>query len=273
MSRYIGVAFSQSDPRSYPSLAPTFLSFKNALTGSDITKPPISQLGTEGIYGFTYTASVPTYFLLDGITTTTSSDRYVFGIIDSFHQVDEQLTAASATLQALGNSCIALGNTNVALGTTAVALGTTSVALGTTGVALSTTAVALGNTGVAFGQTSVALGTSNFAFNTSIFAQSVTISAQAVSISAQCVTIISLAQFGATNSAEILLRIGTTASSFGTTLVDPGDLFGFLKRAQEFREGDQTFNKTTGAWNISTRGGTLLVTKTLVNSSTEVTKT
>ena len=97
--------------------------------------------------------------------------------------------------------------------------------------------------------------------------------AEAITLTAYSVTITSIASFGATNSAELLLRMGSTASAFGTTSIDPVDLFGYLKRSQEFQEGDQTFNKVSGAWNISTRGGTLLVTKTLSNSSTEVSKT
>ena len=73
---------------------------------------------------------------------------------------------------------------------------------------------------------------------------------------------------------DISTRIGTTASSFGSTLVDPGDMFGYLKRNLEFEEGNATFNKSTGEWDILSRGSsTLLRVKGVVNSSGSVAKT
>lgn len=67
--------------------------------------------------------------------------------------------------------------------------------------------------------------------------------------------------------------LGTTASSFGSTSVDPGSVMGYLKRLQENLEGDSNFNKTTGVWQIMTRGGTLLQEKTVTNAANAVTKT
>lgn len=306
MATLIAVAFSSTDPRTYPSLAPTFLTFKNAVDGSDISKPAISQLSTTGVYTFLYSATVPTYFLLDGITTA-STDRYVFGVVDPVQQVDNQLSilstsllASASTLAALGTTSVALGTTNVALGTTSVALGTTNVAIGTTTLAgltlnfaLGTTAVALGTTSVALGTTAVAIGTTalagitlNFALGTTAvaigtttlagltlnFALGTTNVAIGTSITAQAVTILSYLPTLSAVNATIIGLIGTAASAIGSTSVDPTDLFGYLKRAQEFREGNQTFSKTSGVWSISSRGNTLLATKTLSNSSTTVTK-
>lgn len=70
----------------------------------------------------------------------------------------------------------------------------------------------------------------------------------------------------------VLTLIGTTASSIGSTGVDPGDMMGYLKRLQELQEGDADFNKTTGVWQIESRGGTLLREKTLANTASAVTK-
>lgn len=246
----IGIAFN-ADPRTYPSLAPTFLTFKNAVTGADISKPAISQLSTTGVYTFLYNATVPTYFLLDGITTTTATDRYVFGIIDPVQQVDNQLSILSVSLLAAHSTLAALGTTSVALGTTSVALGNTNAALGTTSVALGTTALA----GI----------TLNFQLGTSLAAAS-------TSLTAQAVTILSYVSIAGAGNATIIGLIGTASSAIGSTSIDPTDLFGYLKRAQEFREGNQTFSKTAGTWSISSRGNTLLATKTLTNSSTTVTK-
>lgn len=67
--------------------------------------------------------------------------------------------------------------------------------------------------------------------------------------------------------------LGFTNSSIGSTATDPVDLYGLLKREQEILEGDATFNKTTGVWDIMTRGGTTIQTKVLTNSTGTVTKT
>lgn len=66
-------------------------------------------------------------------------------------------------------------------------------------------------------------------------------------------------------------QVGSTNSSFGTTVL-PTDVFGYLKRTPQFLEGAQTFNKTSGAWDVYSKGASvLLVEKTLTNSTTGVT--
>lgn len=68
------------------------------------------------------------------------------------------------------------------------------------------------------------------------------------------------------------LLVGYTGSSIGSTSVDPSDVFGHVKRRQEFDEGIQTFLKSSGQWSIYSRGAsTLLTVKTLTNSTTGVT--
>ncbi len=68
------------------------------------------------------------------------------------------------------------------------------------------------------------------------------------------------------------LVLGYTSSSIGSTSVDPGDIFGAIKRRQEFQEGPQNFIKSSGVWNVFSRGSsTLLVQKTLTNNTTGVT--
>lgn len=67
--------------------------------------------------------------------------------------------------------------------------------------------------------------------------------------------------------------IGSTASSFGTSSVDPGDLFGYVKRLQEFNEGDSTFTKGTGTWDVYSRGASvLLADKQLTDTTGTVSK-
>jgi len=67
--------------------------------------------------------------------------------------------------------------------------------------------------------------------------------------------------------------LGTTASSFGSTSADPSSVFGMVKRIQEILEGNATFDKTTGTWNIYSRGSsTLLRVKALSDGQTSTTK-
>lgn len=71
--------------------------------------------------------------------------------------------------------------------------------------------------------------------------------------------------------------IGSTASSIGSTSVDPTTVFGFLKRMTEFLEGDNVFYAAGGTWLIYNRASlgstTLLRVKTILNSGAGVTKT
>lgn len=68
-------------------------------------------------------------------------------------------------------------------------------------------------------------------------------------------------------------KIGLTSDSFGSTSADPTTLYGYLKRNQEFHEGAALFTKSSGVWDIYSRGSsTLLVEKTLTNTTTSATK-
>lgn len=236
-----GLMFGTDDPRTAPqmSLAPTLIIFA-AIDGTVVSTPGVTKpISTVGLYTFNYTPSLPVFFLADGgALITDNNKRYVSGILDPLHEVNTQVGELSSTLTARHQTLFSIGTTNVALGTTNVALGTTNVALGTT---------------------IQAQATSLSAQSTSIFALNTTIA-----------SIVSSLTSAATNISGILAVLGTTASSIGTTTSNPGDIFGQLKRLQEFNEGAQTFNKTTGIWSISSRGGSLIATKTLTNTSTQV---
>lgn len=115
------------------------------------------------------------------------------------------------------------------------------------------TMVAQGNTLAAIGTSNIALGTSNIALGTSNLAQGV-----------------SLLALGFTNAAVI----GTAAASFGTDSSDPTSVYGFLKRALETREGNETYTKATGVLDIYSRGSSqLLREKTIADSTSTTTKT
>lgn len=68
-------------------------------------------------------------------------------------------------------------------------------------------------------------------------------------------------------------KIGTVDSSIGSTVTDPTTLFGYLKRNQEFEEGDSTFTKSSGTWDVYARGATQLAQKVITDSGSVITKT
>lgn len=74
-------------------------------------------------------------------------------------------------------------------------------------------------------------------------------------------------------STTLQALVGATSSAFGDDSTNPGNLFGYLKRIQEWLEGDGEYNKATGAWTSKDRAGlTTLAIKTLANGATLVTK-
>lgn len=67
-------------------------------------------------------------------------------------------------------------------------------------------------------------------------------------------------------------KVGTLSDSYGATNIDPSTVIGYLKRAQEFFEGNKIFTKSTAIWDIYSRGSsTLLVEKQLTNTITSAT--
>ena len=77
----------------------------------------------------------------------------------------------------------------------------------------------------------------------------------------------------ASNLATLQAWVGTTVSSFGDDSTDPSDVFGYLKRVQENLEGNAVFTKSSGVWDVSSRGSSvLLFQKTLSDNSSEATK-
>lgn len=238
------VQFGVGDPRTYTGLNPTLLIFVNIASGATLVAPSFSEALTgSGIYKFQYGTTTPIAFLADAATTSPGTNgRYVVGQIDPADRSDEYGT----TLVAIGSTLFGQGVTNIALGTTAVAIGTTNIGYGVSNLALGTSNLAIGTTILA-GQ--VAMGNS-------LVAMGVTLAAIGTSIT-----------FG-------FAGIGSTASSFGDTLVMPDTLFGYLKRIQENLEGNSQYVKTSGLWSIYSRGSsTMLALKTISNSVSLVLKT
>lgn len=133
-------------------------------------------------------------------------------------------------------------------GTTLVAIGTSHIAQGNTMIAIGTSHIAQGNTLFSLGTTAVALGITNVAIGTTLTGMGQTITVN-------------------------VTGVGTAGSTFGGISTDPIDMFGYMKRMQEFLEGNAAFDKSSGSWSLYSRGSsTLLRTKTLANATTGITK-
>lgn len=69
-------------------------------------------------------------------------------------------------------------------------------------------------------------------------------------------------------------QLGFATDSFGSTSVDPSSIWGYIKRALEFSEGNATYTKSTSVWQIFSRGSsTLLRQKALTNTTSAAGKT
>ncbi len=86
-------------------------------------------------------------------------------------------------------------------------------------------------------------------------------------------------------SNQVGTLIGNLSDSYGSTMTDPTTVFGFLKRLQEFNEGNSVFTKSSGLWQVYTRGSTYvlgpttypgltapLATKTISDSGSVITR-
>lgn len=242
MAKSYTVQFGSGDPRGYTGLSPTFLLFWNMSTGTTNAPPSITELvvGKTGLYSFSYGVTQPIAFLLDAATTSPGpTGRYVSGQIDPNDRSDEY-----------GNTLIAYGLTTIAqannIGTTLVAQGSTLVAYGG-----SLSILAVGSSLVAIGTTTAA----NFA----------NIGSTLVGVGN---TLLSIGF-----STPLFTLMGSSSSTPGSDSVDPTTVFGFLKRAQETREGNETYTKNTGILTIYTRSLSLLATKTIADSTATTTKT
>lgn len=202
--------------------------------GGNGTPPSISEPGSKGLYKFSYDASLTQIAFI--------LDGFTSGLAfqDRYvHGVLDIYDQTGFSLNAMGASVSAMGVSLAALGVSQLSLGTSLMAFGASNFALGTSNYALGVSNLALGVSNLALGVSNYAA-----------------------------------LATLTAGVGTTASSYGTDSVDPTTLFGFLKRAQETREGNETYTKATGSLAIYSRGSSqLLTTKTISDSTTSTTKT
>ncbi len=270
MARDYWFAFGTGNPATYSGLAPTFISFVNN-AGTTYPGPTITERAATGLYQISYGATQTMAFTLDGATSLlATSDRYISGVFDPYDQFGVTLNAAFA----LGTTSVAIGTTLIGYGASGFAQGATLFGFGVSGFAQGSTIFGFGVSGFAQGSTLFGFGVSNLAIGVSILAQGVSLTAQGITLFGQGVSLFAL---GTTSTAYAIangLAIGSTASSYGSTSVDPVDLYGFLKRARELSEGNQIYTKATGILDLYVRGGaTLLIEKTISDTAATTSKT
>jgi hypothetical protein len=243
-------AFGSGNPSTYTGLAPTFIKFVDT-SGGATTPPSIAESPAgSGLYKSAYQPNGTICFVLDGATTgLASADRYIAGVMDP-------LDLMGGTLVATGTSLLAMGTTLLANGVLVTQVGTTLLSFA---AAQGTSMSAMGSTAINNGNLTTNFGTSFLAFASGQGSSTTAIGSTLVAVGN---TLTALAGF-----------IGSTASSYGSTGIDPTTVFGFLIRAQEMREGNQTYTKSTGVLDFFTRGGTLIREKTISDTSTQTTKT
>ena len=256
------------NPTDSAGLNATFLNFIK-FDGTTLTPPGITQLNAgTGIYQFTYTPSFSIAFRIDGATSSlAASQRYVVGNLDITDNLNTDLTALGSTLIAIGNTT-ATSLTNV--GTTLVAIGNTTA---TSFLNLGSTVIAIGNTTGSLGATISSIATN---VDTVLGYGLTTIAGQ----SFMGITLVSIGNSMLAGLSGIGLSLtvtvaglGSTASIYGGASLEPVDIYGYLKWTKEFLSGSQSFNKTTGTWNIFDRNfSTLLISKSVNNNVSGVTR-
>jgi len=105
------------------------------------------------------------------------------------------------------------------------------------------------------------------------------------SLNALGTTLVAIGLSNGIAGASVTAALGGLSSSFGSTLTDPTTVFGFLRRLQEFNEGNSLFTKSTGVWQAWSRGNTYvlgastypgastqLANKTITDSGSVITK-
>lgn len=297
------VRFGTGNPATTSGLAPTFIVFR---TPSGVTTPPaISEMATTGIYTFAYECFGTVSFVIDGATTgLQNADRFVFGAIDVSTRLDEFTGRAgdavgASTLYGQVLSTGAVGSTLTArVGTIADSVGFSTV-FGQLGTATSQGATALNRIGeitdvagfsTIFGQakqnTVVAdrLGTIDdvVGFST-VFGQVKIASGNAATLAVQIGTIDDPVGFstifgqvksGSISGQTMIGLMGLPTDPIGDSAVDPNTLFGFIRRTVAVYEGQSTYDKGSGQLTLLDKtGATTLVTRTIQDTGTQITKT
>lgn len=261
--RYM-VRFGSDDPATYTGLSPTFTKFFNS-AGTATTAPGISEIASSGMYSFQYEPTGFIGFLIDGTASMASGIRYVAGVLDENdrnYEMGTTFIAFGTSLSAVGASLTAQGNTISVIGASISVMGGS---LSVMGGSLSV----MGGTLIVMGDTLTAIGAGSFV-GSSLTSMGDTLAGIAATLIGVGNSIFAM---GTSMTAGASL-VGSAADTFGDSGTDPTTMFGYLKRLQEFNEGDSLYVKGTGVLTMSSRGSSAaLASKTITDGSSAVAKT
>jgi hypothetical protein len=188
--------------------------------------------------------------------------RYVAGVLDQ----NDRNFELGVTFAAFGVTFAGQNVSMMAMGTTLFGMGVTLGGIGVSLDAIGVTLTGIGNSVAAFDLGG--MGTSIIAIGDTLFGVGVTLVGIGNTVSA-----LDVAGMGVTLVAGFSL-VGAATDLFGDSSANPTTLFGFMRRIQEFNEGNSDYNKGTGVWDIMSRGSSFaLASKTITNSATLVAKT
>lgn len=242
MARPYYFTFGSGNPSTYGSLSPTFIVFMNS-SGQTFTPPAIAETYPgSGFYKAVYGATTQMVGTLDGATTgLLTSDRYIPFMFDPQDEFGVTLNAIGLTTSGIGVTLSGVGVTLFGVGSTVFGIGSTLFGMGNTLFSVGSTLTQIGTNQTNMGTTLVYIGDQVGGIGTS---------------------------FGFISG-----LLGDPTSSYGTT-VPPTTVFGFLRRSQEFWEGDETYTKASGVLDFYDQGGTLLLrSKQITDDIDETTKT
>lgn len=284
--------FASGNPSVNSGLSPTMIYFFNQ-SGTTLAAPAITEaLAGSGIYKFTYTPTLGIAFTIDGATTgIANSDRYVTAALDPIQTIDQPINdsvlglSALATgvinglipgysLQVAGYSLSVLGYSNLLAGESLLLVGYSNLIMGYSNLLAGESLLLVGYSNLISGYSTEIAGYSIqiAGYSTQIAGYSTQIAGYSTIIGGISNIILSVS-LTLTGSSQIMALIGSTLDSWGSSSTDPGTLYGFMKRTLEFNEGNSTYTKSSNSWQIYTRGTSLLITKTLTDTSTTTTKT
>lgn len=72
-------------------------------------------------------------------------------------------------------------------------------------------------------------------------------------------TLVAIGLSNGVGGATVTGLLGSLTSSFGSTNTDPTTVFGYLKRLHEYNEGNSIFTKSSGVWQVASRGTTYIL--------------
>lgn len=91
MKNYL-LRFGSGNPAGFAGLSPTFTVFVNTGGSLIANAPGVTEIPVStGLYWFQYAATLPIFFVVDGGSSLSSTQRYITGILDPIQSVDQKV--------------------------------------------------------------------------------------------------------------------------------------------------------------------------------------